>query len=87
MAKKIGILNILQNLFCGDMTDDYKKDAEKFIEKNLGEDYGEYLEKPKEHHDTVIKRMYSNTKYANESPDRLREILREQVTGEKALLH
>lgn len=83
MNTKINILDSLIILFNGKITKEEKVKAESYIDSQLSDDYGEYLNKPPEYHDMVIKRMYRKTKYADESPERLRDILHEQITGQK----
>jgi hypothetical protein len=84
MTKKSNMFSLLLSIISGE---EKPQSPEKIIESRLGAGYEEYLEKPKEHHDTVIKRMYRNTRYADETPDRLREILREQVAGQDCIRH
>jgi len=85
--KKQSMISLILNIVSGNMTKEEKNSAEEFIENNLGNDYGEYLDKPQEYKDGVIKHMYRKTKYADETPERLREILHQQVTGNKRAVH
>ena len=82
MTKKTSMLNLLLSVVTGKVTGEDKQKTEQIIESSIGEDYDNYLKKPSEYHDMVIKRMYRNTEFANESPERLREILRAQVSDE-----
>jgi len=86
MAKKISLLSLLLSIFSGRMTKEEKDKAEEIIENRLSDDYEKYLQKPPEYHDTVIKRMYRKTKHANEPPEVLRDILHEQITGQKRMV-
>jgi len=83
MNTKINLLDNLISLFNGRITREEKIKAENYIESKLADDYELYLQKPPEYRDAVIKRMYRKTKYADESPERLRDILHEQITGHK----
>jgi len=85
--KKYDTLSLVLRIIAGSWAREEKKHAEKFIENDLENDYGEYLDKPQEHRDEVIKKMYHKTKYANEPPERLRKILYEQITGNKKTTH
>ncbi len=79
MSKKTNIFE----MFLGILKGTTKSNPE--LEKSLSEGYSSYLDKPKEYHDQVIKRMYRNTKYADESPEALREILRLQCSSKTGL--
>lgn len=54
---------------------------------DLAKDYGDYLDKPQAYKDKVVKKMYRNTKYANEPPERLREIFKAQRESFGRILH
>ena len=60
--------------------------VEKIIENKIKDDYTKYLQKPQEYRDMVLKRMYKDTKYAHESPEKLREIMRKQFAGLKKVI-
>ena len=88
MSKKRNLIDLLHSLVCkGRLEKDKKIEALNLIENRITEGYEKYLQTPSEYQDVVIKRIYKDTKYANESPNRLREILREQVNGQKKSSH
>ncbi len=75
--------NILHKLFSFRSKKNKKQEVKQYVENSLEEDYSNYLEKPQEYKDNVIRGMFKNTKHCNESPSRLREIALGQLTGTK----
>ena len=76
MNNKSSIVDTILNLFS-----DSKVNTVKTEEAIVGisKGYEDYLKKSPEYHDQVIKSMYVGTRFENESPDKLRQILRAQL--------
>jgi len=55
-----------------------KKESHQDYDEDSIKDYEDYLNKPQEFKDKTIKSMYADTKFANESPEKLREIFKAQ---------
>jgi hypothetical protein len=77
MITKKSMLDTIIEALCGS-TISKEKNEDTLV--SFGNGYEEYLKKSPEYHDQVIRSMYKGTRFENESPEKLRQILRAQVS-------
>ena len=82
MINKKSIFDTIMKALCGRTSEDTVEDTPY----SLGKGYDEYLKKSPEYQDQVIISMYKGTRFENESPEKLRQILRAQVAVKSNVL-
>ena len=82
MITKKSMLDTIIEVLCGSPI---SKEKAEDISVSFGKGYEEYLNKSPEYHDQVIKSMYKGTRFENEAPEKLRQILRAQVSDRKEI--
>ena len=80
---KVNIISFLKDLFSSNVKNKYSDSEIAGHIDDLVQGYEEYLNMPDQYHDEVIKRMYRKTKFKDEDPETLRDILHFQITGKK----